>query len=138
MENRGGGPRRSTRIVTRKPLTLEPSKDDNTADDDEPLNRLGPETPAEIGSPSLSSSSSGTKYLTSGEISKDEESGERPEGILGVVPVVVVVVIIDVGVGVVVDVVVVDKHRLSRPALKLGRYHERFRRIGRQRFRQWW
>ena len=82
MENRGGGPRRSTRNVARKQLTLEPSKYDDTGDADEPLNRLRPKTPAEIGSPSSSSSNSETKSPgNSGGTSEDDESGERPEGI---------------------------------------------------------
>jgi hypothetical protein len=69
MENRGRGPRRTTRNVTNKPLTQEPWEDANYCCDDKPLNRLRPKTPAESASPSSSSSSSGTKSMNSGEIS---------------------------------------------------------------------
>ena len=64
MENRGRGPRRTTRNVTNKPLTPEPSEDGDSICDDEPINRLRPETHAESGSPSSPSNSSGTKSIT--------------------------------------------------------------------------
>jgi len=65
MENIGGGPRRSTQIVPNKPPTLEPSEDDDDSDGDEPLNRVRPKTPAEVGSRSSPSSMSATKSMNS-------------------------------------------------------------------------
>ena len=83
MENRGGGARRSTRNVRKQPPTPKPLEDDGENSGDEPLNRLRPETPAVIGSPSSPSSSSGTHSMNFGETSEDTGGVERPEGISG-------------------------------------------------------
>ncbi len=84
MENSDGGPRRSTRIRQNKPPAPEPLKDSDDSSVHEPLSRIRPETPAEVGSPSSPSSSSGTKSMNSSRDSaKENASAKQPEGISG-------------------------------------------------------